>query len=617
MCGIAGIISNRPIDMLVAKNMNDTLIHRGPDGEGYLCSSGTLNTANVGHTIKLNKKYNTNFVFTHRRLAIHDLSDAGRQPMSYLDKYWLVFNGEIYNFLELRTELKQRGYVFHSQTDSEVILAAYDFWGVDCLNKFNGEWAFALFDSVRDTIFISRDRFGIKPLYYFSCPDLFLFASEIKAILQHPSVRKKPNYTYLQRYLTDGPNEYAHETAFENIFHFDFSSYLLLPMHDLLHPEKIRSRKFWSLDPNFSMEKLDEMKLINYSETYYALLEDAVKVRLRADVSVAANLSGGLDSSSVLHCIKQNHQSSVDHSIQTFSSVYQTPGTHYCDESAMIKEIAHHLNVTSHTIEPSVNEIPDEHRKMIYYLDSPPESTLMSSWYTAKLVNSANIRVTLSGEGADEQLAGYLRYLAYYFSNINLRDSIKSYPFFKGIVGARSYLQVGLITNILKKLFGEKLTQFLYHRAGRNEKLFTPANEKLKQDIFSLLVNLHHVDERVFMAFSIEQRAPFMDHRLVEFLASVPIAYKLAKGNTKYLARHAFDAFLPASINWNKQKLGWPIPESFWFKGQLKQWMDDTIETSVFLNKDFFKSKINLHTKSLTKKIRLLNMAVWYDVFFK
>lgn len=617
MCGITGIISNQPINTMIAIKMNDTLTHRGPDGYGYLCSHKTLNTNITDKLIKLNSATESNFILAHRRLSIHDLSEAGHQPMSYLNRYWLTFNGEIYNFIELKNELEKKGYSFHSQTDTEVILAAFDCWGIECLSMFNGEWAFVLIDIHSQHIFISRDRFGIKPLYYFSLPGIFIFASEIKAILEHPDVKKSPNLDYLKKYIKHGPNEYGTETAFHNISHFDFASYFYGPIKDLLQPEKVVLKNFWSLHPNLSNEVLNEEKLKDYSDNYYALLQDAVRVRLRADVKIGANLSGGLDSSSIVLLIQKIYkQSQYQNPLKTFSSVYKTSGTLDCDESVLINEMTHYLNIDSHQIEPVVNDIPHEHRKMIYHLDSPPESTLMSSWYTAKLIQSTNIRVTLTGEGADEQLAGYLRYMTYHFSNLRLGNALAHYPLFHRFLGAKTYLHLGLVANLSKRILGKKLSQYLYNKMGRTEKIFTPLNQKLKEDILTHLVNLHHIDERVFMAFSIEHRAPFMDHRLVEFLAAVPASYKLAKGNTKYLARIAFHPELPTNINWSKTKLGWPIPEKFWMEGELKTWVQSIISHSAFLKHNHFFSLKNPEQTTITNKIRLLNMAVWHSVFF-
>jgi asparagine synthase (glutamine-hydrolysing) len=236
----------------------------------------------------------------------------------------------------------------------------------------------------------------------------------------------------------------------------------------------------------------------------------------------------------------------------------------------------------------------------------------MSSWYTAKLEGDSNTIVTISGEGADEILAGYLRYITYYFANLSLKKIFSSYHLFKSTSNAKSYLWLGIFANITEKIIGKNLTQYLYELTGRKEKLFTPLNQKLAEDIFSCLVNLHHVDERAFMAHSIEHRTPFMDYRLIEFLATIPAAYKIAKGWTKYLARYVFDKRLPDNIIWSKDKLGWPIPEKFWFEGELKNWLETTIQNSEFLKKHQFTSE----NMSLLQKIRLLNIAIWHDVFF-
>ncbi len=616
MCGITGVVSNNSIDLSSIQKMNTKLLHRGPDSYGYLCTKETINT-HVTDKMYYLKHYNhANFAFGHRRLAIHDVSSDGDQPMSYRDRYWIVFNGEIFNFIELKVELEEKGYLFNSSTDTEIIMAAYDYWGVDCLNKFNGDWVFVLVDLYKNKIFISRDRFGVKPLYYFAKPGLFVFGSEIKAILEHPEVTKEPNIDYLMDFVKNGQNEYSKETAFKDIYRFDFASYVEEDLRSFLHRDNLNFKKFWALTANLSAEPLNEKKLEEYAKQYYAMLEQSVKIRLRSDVKIGMSLSGGLDSSSILYLINEQQGKDVTQKMEAFSSVYQTPGTQDCDESVLISEIATLLDVKSNQTEPKEEDVPAEHRKMIYYLDTPPDSTLMSSWYTAKLESEYGIRVTLSGEGADEQLAGYLRYITYYFSNIRLRDILKNYRAFKSISGVQIYLWTGIVANCAKRLFGKNITQSLYKKTRRKEQIFTPVNEKLKQDIFGCLVTLHHVDERAFMAHSIELRAPFMDYLLVEFLASLPVTYKLARGWTKYLARYSFDGLLPKTINWNKIKKGWPVPESYWFQGKLKSWLDNTIETSAFLKQHQFYSTYKSNKVSLVLKIRLLNIAIWHDVFF-
>lgn len=611
MCGITGAISDNPVDIAIVCNMTNNLIHRGPNDYGYLCSNKTKNTHLVDRLDYLNNYTYPNFAFGHRRLSIQDLTQAGHQPMEYMGRYWIVYNGEIYNFIELRNELEEKGYQFKSHTDSEIILAAYDTWGVDCLNKFNGDWAFVVLDTLSNKIFISRDRFGIKPLYYYAKEGLFVFASEIKSLLAHPFVTKKPNIQYLREYIKYGPKEYIRETAFEHIYHFDFATYFEGKVEDLLCPNKIRLKKFWSIKPNLSCDMIDENRLIAYSRQYYELLEDSVKLRLRSDVKVGSSLSGGLDSSSIVYLINKN-----GHSIETFSSIYKTLGTAYCDESYFINHLSASLSVKSNQIEPPVADIPEEHRKMIYYLDTPPDSTLMSSWYTYKLQSHSGIVVTLDGQGADEQLAGYLFYLINFVSSFKFLTILRHLRHFKKIPNSRRYLLLGMMINFSKRLFGKKITQFIYQLTGRKDQITIHAAERLHQTFTSYLVTLFHIDDRASMAHSVEVRMPFMDYRLVEFLNSIPISYKLSKGWTKYLARISFKNRIPDTVVWRKDKLGWPVPDNFWFENKHKDWMEDTIKNSSFIKKYKFFSVKKFKKASMVYKVRLLNLAVWHNIFF-
>ena len=286
------------------------------------------------------------FAFGHRRLAILDLSEQGHQPMCYRGRYWIVYNGEVYNHIELRAELEALGYTFSSRTDTEVIMASYDAWGVDCLNRFNGEWVFVLYDSKREELFISRDRFGIKPLYYYQDDQHFIFGSEIKALLKHPAVPKEPNTKYCKLFLKEGSKEHLRETAFVGIYRFECASFLKCRIEEIFQPFK--ETRFWSVQPNLSDEPYDEAKAYECAERYYNLLEDAVRLRLRADVKVGSALSGGLDSSSVVYLVnRQLKTAGCEVQQETFSSVYRTPGSEYCDESHYIDEVARSLDVRS------------------------------------------------------------------------------------------------------------------------------------------------------------------------------------------------------------------------------------------------------------------------------
>jgi len=593
MCGIVGIISKTRIEKKSIKDiiekMNNTLIHRGPDGEGYY--------------------YGDNFVFAHRRLAIVDLSDAGKQPMEYINRYIITYNGEIYNYIELRKELETHGYKFKSHTDTEVIMASYDFWGIECLNKFNGMWAFVIYDKEKEKFFISRDRFGKKPLYYYKDDEIFIFSSEIKAILAHPKVETKPNFAFLKSYLKLGCREYLKETAFENIYRFDFAHYFEGSIEEIFHDFKLN--RFWDIKPNLSKEKFDPRKAKEYAEKYYNLLEDAVRIRLRADVKIGSALSGGLDSSSVVYIINKLLKEQKKEELQeTFSSVYKSEGTEYCDESQFINTLAQKLNVKSNQIEPKEEEIPNEIEKMIWHLENPQRNSLMSSWHTYKLISSTDVKVVLNGQGADEQLAGYLPYITYYLSSLSLTDLIKESLSILKLEGSRRFVLVGFLIGLYRIVFGDKILNFTLKKILKKD-FESDLNKKLVEDIKTSLVTLLHYDDHTSMAYSIESRLPFMDYRVIEFLASVPACYKIHNGWTKYLARLAFDGKLPDDIVWRRDKMGWPIPEKTWFEGELKRWFYDKINSCKICKM----LRVSEIPKRFNEKVRMLILSVWEDVF--
>lgn len=592
MCGITGIISKKTIAKNIIESMTDTIVHRGPDGYGYY--------------------YGKNFAFGHRRLSIVDLSEAGHQPMEYKSRYVITYNGEIYNHIELREELSSSGYLFDSHTDTEVIMAAYDKWGVKCLNRFNGMWAFTLYDKQNDIFLISRDRFGKKPFYYYQDNEVFLFASEIKAILAHPKVKAESNLSFLNNYLKYGCREYFQETAFKNIYRFDFSSYFEGNLEDILRTFK--PKKFWEIKPNLSREHFDENKAKEYAQAYYELLEDAVRIRLRADVKVGSALSGGLDSSSIVYLVNKLLKEQGKAELQeTFSSVYKSEGTENCDESEYINIMAHSLGVHSNQIEPKEQEIPSEHEKMIYALENPPENSLMSSWYTFKLVSHTNVKVTLDGQGADEQLAGYLPYLINYIASLSFTDLFQESYRCSSIPDARRYVLIGFIVGLFRSFFGEKILIFILKEVLK--KNFEPnLNQKLSDDITGNLITLIHYADHTSMAYSIESRMPFMDYRLVEFLASVPASYKMHNGWTKYLARLAFNGKLPDEINWRRDKMGWPIPEKKWFTGGLKDWFESTKQVKGIIHRLSVPKETNPE-RLFAQNIRLINIYQWEKLF--
>lgn len=620
MSGIVGVISKQAPAACVIQSMNNTLTHRGPDGEGYLLGGAHEPDIDLSRCDLVDSPIP--FAFGHRRLAILDLSRQGHQPMRYRDRYWIVCDGRVYNYIELREELETLGYTFSSQTDTEVIVAGYDAWGIDCLNRLNGEWAFVLYDSKTEELFISRDRFGIKPLYYYQDDQHFIFGSEIKALLKHPAVTREPNIEYCKLFLREGAKDHLRETAFEDIYRFESAGFLKCKIGDIFQPFK--ETTFWSIQPNLSNEPYDEAKASEYAEQYYNLLDDAVRLRLRADVRVGSALSGGLDSSSVTYFVNQHLKAAgCEGQQETFSSVYRTPGSEHCDESRYIDEVARFLGVRSNTIEPKAEDIIDEHRKFVYYLDTPATNTLMSSWHTYKLTKACGVTVTLDGQGADEQLGGYLRYLLNYFSTAPLGTLVREVPLYQQMPNASSSMVRGFGLNLSRHLLGENLSLSLLNRLGKRGKFtYIPVNQKLSDELILSLGTLFHWADRGSTAFSIESRMPFMDHRLVEFLAMVPVTYKFHDGWTKYLARKAFGGKLPENVCWRRDKMGWPIPEEFWFKGKLKEYFIRTLKNSEFLllaGVDFTDVRDTeiFDRYSFAFLLRCYVLEVWYSVFWE
>lgn len=596
MCGIAGYIASQVADQTPLKKMTDAIIHRGPDGEGQY--------------------YAPDFALGHRRLAIVDLSEAAAQPMHYLDRYVITYNGEVYNHPELREELTRRGYTFNSESDTEVILASYDCWGVDCLNKFNGMWAFVLYDKQEEQYFIARDRFGKKPLYYTHTADHFVFCSEVKGIYASGLVEKAPNISYLKNYLENGPNEYDADTAFANIYRFPFAHYFLGSKEQLLNQPQFT--RYWELTTNTSKERFCPNKAKEYAQQYYDLLADAVKLRLRADVKVGSALSGGLDSSSIVYLVNQQLKAQGKADLQeTFSSVYKSDGTQDCDESHFIDLLAKELNVNSNQIEPQEQDVPAEHQKVIWAMENPPESTVMSSWHTFMKVKQAEITVNLDGQGADELLAGYTPYISSYFVSISLLDLYKELFSFLKLPSVKKRVIQSFFLAHFRFVFGHEIYTKLFKKLkGHNAP--DQLNKVLKDSFTQGLVTLLHYADHTSMAHSVESRAPFMDYRLVEFLAQVPACYKMHNGWTKYLARLAFDKKLPDEITWRKDKMGWPIPEEHWFRGNLKGWFINTVESSSLvkeLSPNTSTVKELESNEPITKLIRKLNIAVFSKIY--
>lgn len=631
MCGITGIISSEIFNGDLSyeiREITEVLRHRGPDGGGCVLfynpsvrSHVVSNYKNAETIEELNTNKAGNYPFLglgHRRLAVLDTSEQGFQPMSYFNRYWITFNGEIYNYLELRTELQNINYKFHSNTDTEVILAAYDAWGSGCLSKFNGMWAFCIYDKDNDTIFIARDRYGVKPLYYYLDSEIFAFASEAKALLRCSKVKTKPNIKNLKEYIESGFKAFVSETAFENIYTVPSSSFIEMK-RTRLH-KGLRIQKYYTLPT-----KIRNYSFNHFIEKYNTLLLDSVRIRLRSDITIGTCLSGGLDSSSIACLVnKLLEENGTEDKQKTFSLVFPSKSEfHYLDESKFIELLTEHLNLEGHKIEPTIQDVISIYDSTVYHLDFPQDSSMMSAVFTYRVCKENGCQVTLDGQGSDEIQAGYLHYLRNYFCNLPVFQIIENYILFKNIPGAKSQILLGICFKIFSLLMLRKWIRLLLRKLKKHSDPFITVNEHLFEDLNNNLQNLLLVGDRTSMMHSVESRFPFLDYRVVELLFSQPEKNKLFSGWTKYSLRSLMKDLLPHEIIWRRDKIGWAIPEKHWFCNEMKDRVKTEIKNSTFLRSLKLDLSIvdrledsDISFKKLKKIIRYYNIAVWHRIFF-
>ncbi|MFI5149623.1 MAG: asparagine synthase (glutamine-hydrolyzing) [Bacteroidia bacterium] len=627
MCGISGIISLQGAlaDPNSLKRMNDCLRHRGPDGEGFMFYNGQYSKAVFGkdtpETIRHAGMVHAPleaiddqpgpFVlgFGHRRLAILDLGENGHQPLCTPEAdLWITYNGELYNYPELREELKTKGHRFQTRTDTEVVLAAYREWGQDCLNHFNGMWAFVLFDKGRNLVFGSRDRFGVKPLYYHMDSTLFLFASEQKALLKYPGLKTGINTKAVADYFIAGEIEYQEEGIFSGIFELFPSQAFSIELSN----GSFRKWTWYELKTNETYEAFRQDKFESYCKHTEELIREAVRIRLRSDVPVGSCLSGGIDSSTLVGIM--NRFRKEDPSLPPFHTFTSSFPGQACDESSWARISATQCGAIGHSSEPTLQELIRDMEQLVYCQDSPLWSTSTYAQYRVMgEVQKQGIKVILDGQGGDELFAGYSPYYAWYVGDMMRRlhlgsagKAIRLSGSFPGNIVelSKTYLKGNLIHrlpsalqfSIVKSYFSDiayltpdLISQYKENMKNRNNAVPSTLNALLKKEFVNTRLKLYlKCEDRSSMWHSVESRTPFADdHPLIEYIFQIPGAYKIHEGMYKYLLRESVKSYIPDAILQRKDKMGYNTPNNEWvtsMRDEMKDYFSDTLKP--FLNID-------------------------------
>jgi len=615
MCGIFGIwnFDGKPVDLGLVEQATTTLRHRGPDDEGYLLiNTQTGRTVSCGgrdtderlsfEPIDAFSGENFDLALGFRRLAILDPSPAGHQPMSSADgRFWIVFNGQIYNHVELRTDLSAHGHKFRTGTDTEVLLAAYQQWGPECLSRLNGMWAFVVWDGAEKRLFCARDRFGIKPLYFASDDRRIMFASEIKALVGDSGVPFVPSDEAVYRYLVAGmlPSPRAGETFFQGVKALPAAHWMTIRRAD------VAQQRYYTLGSAIPDGR--QLDISESIEEYRRLLTEAVRLRLRADVPIGSCLSGGVDSSSIVCIINQLMdderlpRSQIGDRQRTFSAVYDTAGRF--NEREYIEKVLKDTQAQGYFTFPTLERLRDEIEDVVWHQDEPFVSTSMfAQWCVMKEARERSVEVLLDGQGADEQLAGY-RPFSLFLSELLRRGEIghavaesraiqrqTGIPAWSPLMGALRYLLPSQVMHTLRRTwYGRQRDQSVLNPdfAGECDRGtiadWKPFTEHGRLDSHlrvlleeSSLPHLLRYEDRNSMAFGVESRVPYLDHRVVEFSLSQPSSLRMRDGWTKWILRKAVEDIVPGDIVWRKDKVGFETPEVAW----LKHWISSN--TNLF-----------------------------------
>ncbi len=646
MCGISGILSmGNKLNVKKLKNMTDIIKHRGPDDEGfYLCGRNYQNFAfgeDSCEDVKklafppLEKLYENDYFLGlgHRRLSVIDISAKSHQPMTYLNCV-ITYNGEIYNYVELRDELQRLGYEFETSGDTEVIIKAYVHWGEDCVTHFNGMWAFAIWDSKNQKIFCSRDRFGEKPFYFYFDNNNFIFGSEIKQLLAY-GIKPRVNEKILFAFLFYGFHDFSEETFFEDIYVLKGGQNISLNVSLNDNAYNFKKYKYWALNNEICNEY---RSFRDESDDLGKLLENSIKMRLRSDVEVGSCLSGGLDSSSIvtLACrqlLKEDENYDLK-KFKTFTSCYDYAKE--IDERFFSDLVVKNSECSNLKVKPHADKIKRDFESLVWHQDEPFASlSVFAGWCVMEAAKESGVKVLLDGQGGDETLLGYERFYAY-----ALKEKIKDFKILEAIrafilanknsrLSCKSlaeYLLYFNNLNVRRKILKVKKVDFIdinFVSKFINENIvdnllgFKTTMEAQNGELFSFISHLLRYEDRNSMAHSIETRVPFLDHEFVQKAASLPTNYKLRNGWTKAPLRKYMEDKMPQNVVYRKNKLGFSVPQEKWLNelnGYFQENLLDNPKSRKYFNmeqiQDIFKNKSNDEMR-----FKFVMVEMWMRIF--
>lgn len=628
MCGIAGKVffNQKKVTSADLERMSGAIRHRGPDDSGVYLSP----EKNVG--------------LSFRRLAIIDLSAKGHQPMGYKNRYWIVFNGEVYNYRERRELLVKDGYRFNSQTDTEVILALYDKYKEKCVDYLRGMFAFAIYDEKEQILFCARDRVGKKPFKYFYNSDVFLFGSELKTILTQPEYKKEIDYEAIHHYLT---LQYvpAPQTGFKGIQKLEPGHYLTIDVKS----GSVTKKRYWRLDYSHKLDLTEE----EWKTRILHKLEESVACRMIADVPLGAFLSGGIDSSAVVAMMSRHS----DTPVKTFSIGFKEATFSELPYARMIAE-KFKTDHTEFIVEPGAIEILPT---LVQHYEEPyADSSALPSYYVSKLTRE-HVTVALNGDGGDENFAGYSRYSVQKFAL--LYDRFRAVHRVIGQPAAAAFSKVvrntfteraNRFARTLGKNYPERYVNYIcYFTNEAKERLYTDSfwskvgklnseliiaekfaeaktPDKLDQTLYADFVSYLPDDLLVkmdiaTMAVSLEARSPFLDHEMLELTAQMPFELKLkGRDQKKYILKEALRGLIPDEVMFRK-KMGFGVPIEHWFRGNLDSYIREIVLSERSIDRGLFKRDAveKILTEHQTTKINyanqiwaLLTLELWFREYF-